>query len=122
MRLKDRAVLRRLVWTLVVGPIGVVLVVLAVANRHSVRLVLDPFSRQDPSVSVDAPFFLFLFAAVVAGVLLGGLATWVSQGKWRKTARQRSREAAEWHQEADRLNRQMEASARAQLPQAAGTD
>ena len=35
--------LRRFVWLLVAFPVAVLLLTLAVANRHGVRLVLDPF-------------------------------------------------------------------------------
>lgn len=114
--------LRKLYWTFVVFPLGVLLIALAVANRHSVRLVLDPFAPEDPVLAVELPFFLYLAAAVVAGLMLGGLTTWAGQGKWRKTARRERREAAEWRGQADRLTRQIDASKQPQLTQAGATD
>ncbi len=110
---------RRIVWLLMLVPIAIALLALAVANRHDVRLVLDPFSPSDPSLVLQAPLFLLLFVAVLAGVFVGGVAAWLGQGKWRKTARRRGQEAARWHGEADRLARQMEATARPQLTSAA---
>ncbi|WP_349359073.1 LapA family protein [Stappia sp.] len=93
----------RFLKNLVLIPIAIVLIALAVANRHTVTLSLDPFSRVDPAVSVEAPLFWFLFAAVAFGVFIGGVASWAGQGKWRKEARVKRREADQWHREADRL-------------------
>lgn len=86
------------------------LVTLAVANRHDARLVLDPFNRQSPVISVDLPFFIYLFAMLIAGVLIGGVATWMSQGKWRRVARVRTQEAMRWKAEAERLTRERDQS------------
>lgn len=85
--------LRKLLWLFVVFPAGVVLVTFALANRHDVRLSLDPFSSSDPFLFLEAPFFLFLLGALLLGLLLGGFVTWLGQGKWRKAARQNTREA-----------------------------
>lgn len=93
----------RFVKNLVLVPVAIVLVALAVANRDPVTLSLDPFSRAEPALSVQAPLFWFLFAAVAFGVFIGGLASWARQGKWRKEARVKRREADRWHEEADRL-------------------
>jgi len=66
-------------------------------------------------LSVVLPFYGFLFGALLIGVLLGGTATWLSQSRWRRTARVRSGEARRWQTEADRLMRERDAevSARA---------
>ncbi|WP_186388754.1 MULTISPECIES: LapA family protein [unclassified Stappia] len=93
----------RFLKNLVLVPIAIVLIALAVANRHVVTLSLDPFNRADPALSVDAPLFWILFAAVAFGVFIGGVASWAAQGKWRKEARVKRREADLWHSEADRL-------------------
>src|SRR5690606_17329067 len=79
------------------------LVTLAVANRHSVRLVLDPFRPETPVLSIVLPFYGYLFCALVIGVLLGVTATWLSQSRWRRTALTRSDEAKRWQAEADQL-------------------
>lgn len=90
---------------------AVFLVTLAVANRHGVRLVLDPFNPENPVIAAELPFYVYLFAALIGGVLLGGLATWISQAKWRRTARNRTQEAIRWKAEAERLVREREAAA-----------
>ncbi|HXG78494.1 MAG TPA: DUF1049 domain-containing protein [Methyloceanibacter sp.] len=99
---------RKLVLTLIVVPLGVVLIALAVVNRKSVTLILDPFGGAEPGLSLEAPFFLFLFGAFALGLLVGGVATWLRQGKWRRTARAEAREAKEWRRQADRLEKELE--------------
>lgn len=82
--------LKRISMILLALPVAVFLVTLAVANRHAVRLVLDPFRPEAPVISVELPFFAYLFGALLIGVLAGGAAVWFSQGHWRQTARVRT--------------------------------
>lgn len=103
--------MRRIFWLLIAIPVAVVLVTLAVANRHEVRLVLDPFRPDTPVVSLLLPFYAYLFVAMLIGVIVGGVAMWASQGRWRKSARLKAKEAARWHAEADRLTRERDAQA-----------
>jgi uncharacterized integral membrane protein len=79
--------MKRAAKLLLLIPIVVVAVAIAVANRHRVTFSLDPFAEANPALSIDLPLFWLLFAALVLGVLLGGVATWLRQGKWRKAAR-----------------------------------
>jgi uncharacterized integral membrane protein len=106
-------VLRRIVWLLIAFPAGLLLVTLAVANRHDVRLTLDPFRPEAPVLSLVLPFYAYLFGALLIGVALGGVAMWVSQGRWRRSARVQGRDAARWRAEADRLTRERDAQAAA---------
>jgi len=108
-------VLKRILWLVVAFPAAALLIALAVSNRHAVRLVLDPFRPETPVLSIVLPFYAYLFGALLAGVLLGGAATWLSQSRWRRTARIRAGEARRWQGEADRLMRERDAevSARA---------
>ncbi len=103
--------LRRIVWLLVAFPAAALLVTLAVANRHSARLVLDPFRPQEPALWIDLPFYAYLLLALVIGVALGGTATWMTQSRWRRTARKRAQEALRWQAEADRLARERDQAA-----------
>ena len=89
---------------------AVMMVTLAVANRHAVQLVLDPFNPQRPVISAELPFYAFLFAMMILGVVMGGVATWASQGKWRRIARARTQEALRWKGEAERLMRERDAT------------
>jgi hypothetical protein len=97
---------------LVFGFVAAVIVVsLAVANRHGVTMVLDPFNPQDPAIAIDLPLYAYLLAMLLSGVLLGGVATWISHGKWRRMARMRTQEALRWKAEAERLSRERDAAA-----------
>ncbi|ODA67786.1 hypothetical protein A7A08_00950 [Methyloligella halotolerans] len=93
-------------FVLIVLPLAIILIALAVANRAPVDLVLDPFAGR---FVVQIPLFLLIFGSLGLGLLIGGFATWISQGKWRKTARSRRREAYDLRRQADRLERELEA-------------
>ena len=101
--------IRRALATLGVLAAAIVLVTLAVANRHEVRLVLDPFNRNAPVVFAELPFYVYLFAMLIVGVVLGSLATWITQGRWRRLVRVRTHEALRWKGEAERLMRERDA-------------
>ena len=107
--------LRRIAWFVIAFPAAIVLVTLAIANRHNVRLVLDPFRPADPTISIVLPFYAYLFAALLLGVVIGGVATWRTQARWRRSARQRAAEAHRWQAEADRLGRERQLAAARQL-------
>jgi hypothetical protein len=104
-------VLRRIVWLLIAFPAGLLLVTLAVINRHEVRLVLDPFRPESPVLSLALPFYAYLFITLLLGVLFGGAAVWLGQARWRRNARHHGRAAARWHAEADRLTRERDVTA-----------
>ncbi|MDQ4060147.1 MAG: lipopolysaccharide assembly protein LapA domain-containing protein [Pseudomonadota bacterium] len=106
--------MRRILAFLILLPLAVVVVALAVANRHALMLSLDPFNTASPAISLSAPVYVVIFATFALGVLLGGIATWFGQGRWRREARERRAEAARWRSEAMRL-REREAE-RAGLP------
>ena len=42
--------------------------------------------------SIELPLFAVVLAAIAVGVLVGGLASWIAQGKHRKAARRNRRE------------------------------
>ena len=89
-----------------VVPLGILLVTLAVINRHDVAFALNPFRPEDPTTALVLPFYVYLLFAVLLGVLLGGFAVWLGQGRWRRAARSRSDEVQHWQAEADRLVRE----------------
>ena len=110
---------RKFVLGLVIIPLGLALIALAVVNRGPAELILDPFGG-DHGDMVEAPLFLFLLCAFALGLLLGGFASWLNQGKWRRTAKAEAREAQDWRRQADRLERELESvhasQQRPQLP------
>ena len=100
----------RILFLIVAFALGALLVMLAVVNRHEARLVLDPFTPKAPVIYVDGQFFIFLFTMLIVGILIGGIATWMTQGKWRRVARVRTQEAMRWKAEAERLTRERDQS------------
>jgi uncharacterized integral membrane protein len=85
-------VLRRIVAAIVLIPLAIIIVAFAVANRHDVTVSFDPFASNDPASSLTLPLFVLVILLVIIGVLIGGLATWLGQGKWRGAARRFERE------------------------------
>lgn len=94
--------MKRILTWLFWAPLAIVLIVVAVANRHWVIFSLDPLSRSDPVFAIELPMFVLLFAAILAGLMIGGAASWINQGKWRRAAREGLQEAAHWRREASR--------------------
>ncbi|MDP3342071.1 LapA family protein [Frigidibacter sp.] len=88
---------------LVLVPIALAIVLFAVANRAPVRVSFDPISRDAPLFAFDVPLFAVVLAALAVGVLIGGLAAWLAQGKHRKAARRNRREAEVLRSEAQML-------------------
>ncbi|MBP2235853.1 putative integral membrane protein [Sinorhizobium kostiense] len=94
--------LKRIINILVFVPLGVILIILSVANRQTATLALNPFDPADSVLSVSAPFFVFLFLAVIVGLVLGAGVTWFAQGRHRRRARNEANEALKWHREAEK--------------------
>ena len=94
--------IKRIIALAILVPLGIVLIMLSVANRAAVTLALNPFDPSDKLLSVELPFFVFLFAALITGMIIGSVATWFKQGKHRQQARAKASEAVKWHTEADR--------------------
>jgi uncharacterized integral membrane protein len=92
---------KRIVYIVLAVPIGIALIVLSVANRQPVILRLDPFNDINPALSVSLPFFAFLFAALLIGMIIGAVAVWLGQSKHRKAARRERGEAHKWRDEAE---------------------
>ncbi len=79
--------LNRLFIALILVPIAVILIVLAVSNRTWVSFTIDPFNPGNPALTLELPLFVWLFATLAIGMMLGSLATWLKQGRYRKAAR-----------------------------------
>lgn len=103
--------MRRFLWLLLAVATALVIVPFGLANRSGVLVSLDPFGRANSALSIEAPLALVLFLVFMAGLLIGGAAMWLSQSKWRRTARVRTREAFRWRSEATRLTRERDTSA-----------
>jgi uncharacterized integral membrane protein len=85
--------MRKFVTSVIMIPLGLIFVAFAVANRHFVTVSFDPFNATDPSLAVSLPLFVLIIAVAVAGVIAGGCATWLGQGRWRRAARRHEADA-----------------------------
>ena len=88
---------------LVLLPVAAVVLAVAFANRHAVRVSFDPFNSETPAFDLSVPLFVILFTTLMLGVLVGGIASWLSQAKHRRAARQYRAEAARLRAEAMRF-------------------
>ncbi len=113
---------KKFLWLFLILPAGLILVIFAVANRHSVRLNLDPFSPDSPYLAFEAPLFFYLFVTLCVGLMLGGCATWFTQRKWRKRARARASDAAMLRREADQLRLQLRRATQPKLESASAAE
>jgi uncharacterized integral membrane protein len=84
--------LRRIVAAVILAPLAVIIVAFAVANRQLVTVSFDPFSEAEPAASATLPLFALVILLLIVGVVIGGLASWLRQGKWRGAARRFERE------------------------------
>lgn len=98
--------IKRIVGWFVLVPLSVVLVIFALANRQSVTVNLNPFATAgttNPELGV--PLFLVIFAVLLVGVVLGGIATWFAQGPHRRDERHFKRETERLYRELDAARR-----------------
>jgi uncharacterized integral membrane protein len=96
-------VLRKIVAAIILIPLAVVIIAFAVANRQIVTVSLDPFSAEHPAASLTLPLFGLVIALLVLGVVIGGIAAWLRQSKWRRTARRLEREVEDLRREREAL-------------------
>jgi uncharacterized integral membrane protein len=80
--------IRRIVSVLVLVPLAIVFILFAVANREMVTLSLDPFDATRPAFTYRMPLFILFFVLLLVGTLLGGIAAWLRQSKWRRMVSQ----------------------------------
>jgi uncharacterized integral membrane protein len=78
---------RKILTWIVVVPLAVFIIAFAVANRQIVTVSFDPFSSSNPAYSSTLPLFILIFVLVILGVVVGGVAAWLRQSKWRRAAR-----------------------------------
>jgi len=88
-------------WLLVL-PAAVAAIVLAIANRHTVRLSFDPFSSEAPFYWMEMQLWIFLFAFTAIGFVLGAGVMWFVQGRHRRRAWEEFRHARELERELDK--------------------
>ena len=108
--------MRRFLTLFVLLPVAVVVIVLSVANRGSVTFSLDPIGAGSTGWAATGPLYVFLFAALAVGIVIGGVATWVRQSRWRHAARAERANAERLRRETERLRERLEAAQSATQP------
>jgi uncharacterized integral membrane protein len=103
--------LRKVVATLILVPLAILIIAFAVANRQAVVISFDPFSAADPAYAARLPLFALIFALVILGVIVGGIATWFRQASWRRTARALDADVRILHQELEAMRRRADEEA-----------
>ncbi len=79
---------KRLIGLLVLAPLSLLLVLFALANRHMIAVKFDPLMSEPALVGhVEVPLFVVIYAMLIIGILLGGIATWFAQGEHRQQKR-----------------------------------
>jgi uncharacterized integral membrane protein len=86
--------MRKVLAWIVLAPVAAVALLFAVANRGWVTVSLDPFSAEAPAYAVELPMFLVIFAALILGVVIGGISVWFSKLRWQMAAHRAEKEAA----------------------------
>ena len=99
--------MRKVLTYLVLVPLAIVLLMFAVANRQIVTVSFDPFSTTQPALSFTMPLFVLIFLLVILGVLIGGIAAWLRQSKWRRNARRLEADVEALRREMAVLNEQL---------------
>jgi len=108
--------LRRIVTALILVPLAIIAISLAVANRQSVVVSFDPFDQAHPALTRTLPLYLLMLVLLIGGVVVGGIAAWIRQGKWRRAARRADAQARELRAEVERLKRRPGPTALAARP------
>jgi uncharacterized integral membrane protein len=94
--------IRKVVTVVLLVPLAVILIGLAVANRQTVTVSFDPFDAANPAYAASLPLFVLILILVIFGVILGGVAAWLRQARWRWAARRAEKENQELRLELDR--------------------
>ena len=104
--------LRKILAAVILIPLAIVIIAFAVANRQIVTVSLDPFSSEHPATSLTLPLFVLVIGLLIAGVLIGGAASWLRHGHLRRTARRFERDIRELRSELASLRHTPSGSAR----------
>jgi hypothetical protein len=99
--------IRKIVAAVILVPLALLIIAFAVANRELVVVSLDPFDKVHPALSLELPLFVLILVLVIGGVVVGGIAAWLRQGRWRRAARLAEAEARELRAEVEKLKRSM---------------
>jgi len=95
----------KIVTALIVVPLAVIIIAFAVANRQMVTVSFDPTSSTNPAYAATVPLFMLIFIVIIVGVVIGGVAAWLRQSPWRRTARKLDADVRALHDELEAIRR-----------------
>ncbi len=98
---------RKIITGIIVVPLAIIIVAFAVANRQMVTVSFDPFSFTNPAYAATAPLFVLIFIVLIVGVIVGGVAAWIGQSKWRRGHRRLDDEVRQLRSEVDTIETRM---------------
>jgi uncharacterized integral membrane protein len=107
---------RKIVTAIIAVPLAIVIVAFALANRQTVTVSFDPFSSAAPAYAVTLPLFAVVLLVLILGVLIGGFASWLRQGKHRRSSRRFEGELRALHAEMDAVRRRFGTSKKPPAP------
>jgi lipopolysaccharide assembly protein A len=76
----------RLIHWIVTLPAAIILLIFAVSNRAAVTVAFWPLPAK-----LDAPLYLVVLLAMLAGFLIGEFVAWINGARARRLARERAR-------------------------------
>jgi uncharacterized integral membrane protein len=107
---------RKVLTIIVAVPLIAIIIAFAVANRQSVTVSFDPFSSADPAYAATLRLYAVVMIVLIFGVVVGGVAAWIRQGKWRRAARQLEAENRNLRSDLDDARRRATAVAEPPAP------
>jgi uncharacterized integral membrane protein len=110
------AMLRRIFILFVLAPLFLVLIGFAVANHEPVTVSFDPFSATNPAFVLEIRLYLLALGLLTVGVIVGGVAAWLTHLKWRRAARKFEAENRALRTELDSFRRRFGLAPRTTLP------
>jgi uncharacterized integral membrane protein len=102
--------IRKIVNWLVILLVTAVVVTFAVANRQRITVNLDPLGITTPPLTASPKAWTLALGMVIIGVIIGGVAVWLRQARWRRNARALDREVRALRSENHELKHQLEAA------------
>jgi uncharacterized integral membrane protein len=109
--------IRKIILVLILVPLALAIAVFAVSNRAPILLAFDPFGAQPPMFGYPMPLYLALLGALMLGVIVGGVASWSAQRKWRRRARRAAADLKAAQAELATQRRQLDAARPSAQPQ-----
>jgi uncharacterized integral membrane protein len=94
--------MRGLAKAIILVPLALLAIAFAMGNHNPVSVSFDPIAHT-PDLRFEPPLFMVVFAALILGVLLGGIATWFGQSRHRRAERMYRRDVERLRTDLDKL-------------------